>query len=82
MGEQYNHVKAVLESSSDALAIHEIGQEIWRRYQVRHADTAISARIRDIRNDLEADGKTIFSHRASETAHHHVYYIGGLSDCG
>ena len=76
MGTQYNHVMSVLESSDRALAVHEIGQEIWKRYQVRHADTAISARIREIRHDLEREGKTILSHRASETKHHHVYLIG------
>ena len=81
MATQYDHVKAVLQSSRRALAIHEIGQKIWKRYEVRHADTAISARIREIRKDLESEGKTIFSHRASETKHHHLYYIGDLSGC-
>lgn len=79
---QYAHVRAVLESASKALAIHDIGAQIWKRFRVRHADTAISARIREIRKDLERETekkrvrKTIVSWRAGEGKAHHVYCIG------
>jgi hypothetical protein len=79
---QYAHVKAVLESATKALAIHDIGAEIWRRFRVRHADTAISARIREIRKDLERETsrkrvkKTILSWRAGKHKAHHLYCIG------
>lgn len=79
---QYDHVKAVLESATRALAIHEIGAEVRKRFRVRHADTAISARIREIRQDLERETrqqrvkKTILSWRAAPGKSHHVYCIG------
>ena len=82
MATQYTHVRAVLEGAKNALAIHEIGAEIWRRYRVRHADTAISARIREIRHDIERETekkrvkKTILSWRAGPKKAHHVYCIG------
>ena len=78
---KYDHVKAVLESANRALAIHEISAEIWKRFQVRHADTAVSARIREIRQDLERETerqpimKTIVSWRAAPGKNHHVYCI-------
>ena len=81
MATQYDHVKAVLEKSRRALAIHQINARILGRFGVQHSDTAISARIREIRKDLEAEGRTIFSHRASEKKHHHVYYIGSITRC-
>ena len=81
MATQYDHVKAVLEKSGRALAIHQINARILSRFGIQHSDTAISARIREIRKDLEAEGRTIFSHRASETKHHHVYYIGSITRC-
>lgn len=72
---QYQHVKRILEGSRKALAIHEIGARIFARFKVRHADTAISARIREIRRDLEVEGKTITSRRAGPGKCHHVYAI-------
>lgn len=81
MGTQYAHVKAILHSSRRALAIHETGDRIWRRFQVRHADTAISARIRELRKDLERDGLTVLSHRADKNKHHHVYFIAQAPAC-
>lgn len=72
---QYAHVRYVLEHSRRALAIHEIGGRIWRRFEVRHADTAISARIRELRHDLETEGKTVVSRRAGPGKAHHVYSI-------
>lgn len=76
MATQYQHVKAILEKSRRALAIHEIGARIFSRFGVRHADTAISARIREIRRDLENEGRTILSRRAGPGKAHHVYAIG------
>lgn len=79
---QYAHVRAVLESATKALAIHDIGAQIWKRFRVRHADTAISARIREIRKDLERETekkrvkKTIVSWRAGPRKAHHLYCIG------
>ena len=81
MATQYDHVKAVLEKSGRALAIHQINARILSRFGIQHSDTAISARIREIRKDLEVEGRTIFSHRASEKKHHHLYYIGSVSAC-
>lgn len=78
MASQYAHVKEILEKSKQPLAIHEIGAEIWRKFRVRHADTAISARIREIRYDLATKGKTIVSHRAAPGKCHHVYAISKL----
>jgi hypothetical protein len=80
MGRQYAHVKEILEGAERALAIHEIGARIWNKFRVRHADTAISARIREIRADLELKGKrTIHSRRAGPNHHHHVYAIGRMA---
>lgn len=75
---QYQHVLSVLKRSRRALAIHEIGQKIVRRFEVRHADTAISARIRDIRHDLAAEGRTVLSREAGRGKKHHVYWIAPL----
>lgn len=72
---QYDHVKSVLSKSRRALAIHEIGGLILAEFGVRHADTAISARIREIRRDLCLEGKTVVSHRAGPGKCHHVYAI-------
>lgn len=79
MGTQYDHVKAILEGSRQALAIHDISKAIWQRFRVRHADTAISARIRELRHDLAVKGKTIVSHRAAPDKCHHVYAISKLA---
>lgn len=82
MATQYAHVRAVLESATRALAIHEIGAEIWSRYRIRHADTAISARIREIRKDIEAETatalyrRTVISCRAGPKDAYHIYCIG------
>lgn len=78
MATQYQHVKAILEKSRRALAIHEIGARIFSRFGVRHADTAISARIRDIRHDLAAEGRTVLSREAGRGKKHHVYWIAPL----
>lgn len=79
MERQYDHVKKVLERSRRPLAVHEIGNRIANVFKVRHADTAISARIREIRRDLETEGRTILSKRAAPDKAHHVYSIGHLA---
>lgn len=76
---QYDHVLKVMERSTRALAIHQISAKIWTRFKVRHADTAISARIREIRKDLEKKGRTIISHRAAKDKAHHLYAIAPLT---
>lgn len=79
MESQYTHVKKVLEKSRRPLAIHEIGACIKARFRVQHADTAISARIREIRRDLATEGRTVLSRRAGPGKAHHVYAIGQLA---
>lgn len=72
---QKARVKAVLEDARRPLALHEIGTAIYRRFRTRDAETAISARIRDLRHDLELEGATIHSERAGPGKCHHVYRI-------
>lgn len=72
---QYQRVKAVLEKAAKPLAIHQISQISFRLHGVRDADTAVSARIREIRRDLEPDGKTVFGRPASRHKRHHVFQI-------
>lgn len=79
MDRQYDHVMRVLEGSRRPLAIHEIGARVRARFNVQHADTAISARIREIRRDLETKGRTVLSRRAGPGKAHHVYAIGQLA---
>lgn len=72
---QYARVKSVLERASRPLALYEIHEAIRLMYQTFDAETAISARIRDIRHDLEREGKTIWSARVGHGKHHHHYRI-------
>lgn len=72
---QKKRVRDVLEAAKKPLALHEIGSLIYRKFRVRDAETAISARIRDIRNELVVDGMTIHSERAGPGKHHHVYRV-------
>lgn len=76
---QYKRVKAVLECANKPLALHEIGKISYQMHRVRDAETAISARIRDLRHDLEREGKTIWSAPASRTKKHHLYQIVSLA---
>lgn len=76
---QYSRVKQVIESSDRPLTLHEIAKRIWSEFRKRDAETAISARIRDIRYDLELEGKTILSERVSPKKHHHKYWLSSLS---
>lgn len=76
---QQRRVKAVLEAASQPLTLHQIGEEIRQKFDSWDAETAISARIRDLRHDLESHGKTILSKRAGPGKHHHCYWIALLS---
>lgn len=76
---QYARVKAVLEATKKPLALHEIGRISRRMHQVRDAETAISARIRDIRHDLESEGKTILSTPAARDKKYHKYWIANIT---
>mgnify|MGYP006189386605 CR=1 FL=1 len=71
---QYSRVKTVLELADRPLALHHIGSISFKMHRVRDAETAISARIRDIRRDLEQRGKTIVSSPA-KGKRHHLYRI-------
>lgn len=72
---QKARVRAVLEASKRPLALHEISTMITRKFRVRDAETAISARIRELRYDLALEGLTIHSERAAPGKQHHVYRV-------
>lgn len=80
MKTQFLQVLEALEEAKNPMAIHEIGVAIWKKHRRRHADTAISARIREIRAGLSASKRTIRSERAGEGKAHHVYWIAPLND--
>ncbi|MBX9755847.1 MAG: hypothetical protein K2X80_13915 [Pseudomonadaceae bacterium] len=50
---QYERVLAVLDRSAVPLALHEIKDAILARFEQMDSEAGISARIRDIRHDLE-----------------------------
>ncbi len=75
---QYSRVKAILEEAEKPLTLHQIGKEVWKKFGLRDAETAISARVRDIRHDIHIDGKTILSERVSPKKQHHRYWIANL----
>lgn len=62
---QSARVKAVLLGADCPLALHEIGEIGFAMFRVRDAETAISARIRELRYSLMAEGKTIVGARAA-----------------
>lgn len=73
---QYQRVKAVLERARKPLALHDIAARIWRDFSVRDSEAAISARIREIRHDLVANGRgTVIGVRAGPDKAHHIYAI-------
>lgn len=76
---QYFRVKSVIEGADKPLTLHEISKRIVATFRTRDAETAISARIRDIRHDLHTHGKTILSERVSPKKHHHKYWLAPLS---
>lgn len=75
---QQDRVKAVLESTRERLTLHQIKRRIRAEFGKSDAETAISARVRDIRNDLKLTGKTILSERVSPEKRHHAYWIADL----
>lgn len=75
---QIRRVKAALEGASRPLALHDLRRIILNRFGVSDAETAISARIRELRPRLAAEGKTILSERAGEGKSHRVYWLASL----
>lgn len=53
---QYTRVEQVLRDTSKPLALHEVHEHIRLRFGVLDSEAAISARIREIRQALEASG--------------------------
>lgn len=53
---QYARVEAVLRATSRPLALHQIHEAIRMRYGLLDSEAAISARIREIRHNLETSG--------------------------
>ena len=72
---QKARVRSVLEEANRPLALHEIGNRIARKFRTRDAETAISARIRELRYEMEKDGLTIHSERAGPGKQHHLYRV-------
>ncbi len=66
---QYQRVLAVLEASTIPMALFEIKQAILARFEQVDSEAGISARIRDIRHDLESQNTgTIAAHRVPDKA--------------
>jgi len=53
MRSQYDRVLAVLKAAAKPLSLFEIREAITARFERMDSEAAISARIRDIRHDLE-----------------------------
>ncbi len=67
---QYQRVEAVLRDTEKPLALHEIHAAIRARFEVFDSEAAISARIREIRHDLESQGRgTVHSEPVSGKAY-------------
>lgn len=73
---QYDRVKEVLQRTERPLPLHSIHDEIRHHFGVLDSEAAISARIRDIRHDLEKSGEgTVYSERVPEKAYHRYRVI-------
>lgn len=73
---QYDRVKQVLQDTEKPLALHTIHSDIYRRFGVMDSEAAISARIREIRYDLEqSGGGSVYSERVPEKAYHRYKVI-------
>lgn len=73
---QYDRVLKILESSEVALTLNQIHRAIRHRFKKTDAETAISARIRDIRHDYEALHKgSIIGRRVAPGKYHHEYQL-------
>lgn len=78
---QYTRVEAVLRDTSKPLALHDIHEQIRRRYDVLDSEAAISARIREIRHALEASGGgTVHSEGVQGKAYLRYRIIATASD--
>ena len=62
---QEYRVLAVLRAAEKPIALHEIQARIWSVFRRRDSETAISARIRELRRSLELSGQTIHCHKES-----------------
>lgn len=72
---QYARVKAVLLGAEKPLSIFQIQKRIRKAFDRIDSECAISARIREIRQELHSDGKTIHSERVGSGRHYHVYWV-------
>lgn len=61
---QYERVKLVLQETEKPLALHHIHAAIRERFSAFDSEAGISARIRDIRHDMERAGTgTVYTER-------------------
>ncbi len=73
---QYMRVKQVLEKAERPLALFEIRGRIRQLFFVMDSDAAISARIRDIRHDLEFSREgTILGQKAGTKKAYYLYAL-------
>ena len=80
---QYIRVKKVLEQAERPLALFEIQRRIKLIFGVIDSDAAISARIRDIRQDLQAENKgTILGQKAGPDKAYYLYVLVKEFDTG
>lgn len=71
---QYQRVKTILSKADRPLALFEIAAMIRLEFGRYDSDAAISARIRDIRHDLEKSNQgTIAGKIAGKGKHHYIY---------
>lgn len=80
---QYIRVKKVLEQAERPLALFEIQTRIKLIFGAMDSDAAISARIRDIRHDLQARNEgTILGQKAGPDKAYHLYVLVKDFDSG
>lgn len=73
---QYSRVLTILETADGPLALFEIAKRIKMRFRLVDSEAGISARIREIRKNLEFHNKkTIIGVRAGDGKHNHIYAI-------
>lgn len=80
---QYIRVKKVLEQAERPLALFEIQTRIKHIFGVMDSDAAISARIRDIRHDMQQKNEgTILGQKAGPNKCYHLYVLVKEFDTG
>ncbi|WP_074829754.1 MULTISPECIES: hypothetical protein [Pseudomonas] len=77
---QYARVLAVLEGAEKPLALFEINERIEARFNRKDSEAAISARIRDIRHDLELKNAGSVSSAKAKGAQWCRYWLFKPSD--